>query len=100
MLRNPIFCDFSGGGGGFGPPVPPLDPHMGLLVDDIYFTSDSVIVVLGVPRVGQLSVIVAFAGRAHLFKKLNHPIILNDRGNYLQHENMFRLATYLIPYSF
>ena len=25
LLRNPIFCDFSGGS---GPPVPPLDPHI------------------------------------------------------------------------
>ena len=23
-----IFVIFQGGGGGFGPPVPPLDPHM------------------------------------------------------------------------
>ena len=27
MQRNPKFYDFSGGGGS-GPPVPPLDPHM------------------------------------------------------------------------
>ena len=31
LLGNPIFCDFSGGGGGrggSGPRVPPLDPRM------------------------------------------------------------------------
>ena len=29
LLRNPIFCDFSGGGGGPYPlPPPPLDPCM------------------------------------------------------------------------
>ena len=27
LLENPIFCDFSGGGG-VRTPVPPLDPHM------------------------------------------------------------------------
>ena len=28
LIRNPIFCDFSGGEGESGPPVPALDPHM------------------------------------------------------------------------
>ena len=28
LLRNPNFCDFSGGGGGPDPLSPPLDPHM------------------------------------------------------------------------
>ena len=27
LLRKPIFVIFQGGGG-YGPPVPPLDPHM------------------------------------------------------------------------
>ena len=30
LLRNPIFCDFSGGGGGPDPLSSPLDPHMHL----------------------------------------------------------------------
>ena len=38
LLRNPYFCDFPVGGGGFGggpdPPVPPLDPRMG--PDNVY----------------------------------------------------------------
>ena len=28
-IKTHISCDFpGGGGGGFGPPIPPLDPHM------------------------------------------------------------------------
>ena len=27
-IETHITCDFPGGGGGSGPPVPPLDPHL------------------------------------------------------------------------
>ena len=30
LLRNPIFYDFSGGGGS-GPPLPPLDPPLAVV---------------------------------------------------------------------
>ena len=30
LVRNPIFLLFFRGGGGSGPPVPPLDPHMSI----------------------------------------------------------------------
>ena len=36
LFRNPKFCDFSGGGGVSGPPVP-LEPHMFSLFENIQF---------------------------------------------------------------
>ena len=45
LLENPIFCDFSGGGGS-GPPVPPLDTHMGSFVFDHKILQDSTVCIL------------------------------------------------------